>query len=93
MTDVEVGVYLARSFDFVIDILSRSDSAEPCSLDPSGDAPLRLAKQIRRDTMRQRGPDALRSAADAHFSMPSSQLEFAGQLADPLYIPNRSASS
>jgi hypothetical protein len=93
LTDGEVGVYLARSFDYVIDILSRSDSAEPCSLDPSGDAPLRMAKQVRRDTMRQNGPDALRAAADAHFSMPASTLAFAMQLADPLYVPNRSASN
>jgi hypothetical protein len=93
LTDVEVGVYLARSFDFVIDILSRSDHAEPCSLDPSGELPLRLAKQVRRDTMRQRGPDALRTAADAHFSMPASELAFAGQLTDPLYVPNRSANN
>jgi len=93
LSDGEVGVYLARAFDYVIDILCRSDSAEPCSLDPSGDAPLRLAKQVRRDTMRQSGPDALRAAADEHFGMPASQLSFAVQLTDPLYVPNRSASS
>jgi hypothetical protein len=93
LSDNEVGVYLARSFDYVIDILRRTDSAEPCVFDPSGDAALRLAKQVRRDTMRQSGPDALRHAADEHFSMPASQLAFAGQLELPLYVPNRSANS
>jgi hypothetical protein len=93
LSDDEVGVYLGRSFDFVIDILKRSDSAEPCALDPSGDAPLRLAKQVRRDAMRQNGPDALRPAAEAHFSMPASSLGFAQRLSNPLYVPKRSASN
>ena len=93
LSDGEVGVYLARSFDYVIDILKRSDSAEPCSLDPSGEEPLRRAKRVRRDTLRLNGPDALRSEAEAHFGMPATALTFAGTLKDPLYVPNRSASN
>ena len=93
LSDGDVGTYLARAFNYVIDVLNRSDAAEPCSLDPSGEQPLRLAKQVRRETLRLSGPDALRDEADAHFSMPASPLTFAVQLADPLYVPNRSASS
>lgn len=93
LSDGEVAVYLARSFDYVIDVLRRSDSAEPCRLDPSGDAPLRLAKRVRRDTLRRRGPDALSEQADLHFRMPETTLAFAPRLAEPLYVPNRAASS
>jgi hypothetical protein len=93
LSDTEVGVYLARSFDYVVDLLNRSDSAEPCAFDPSGDEPLRRAKRVRRETMRLSGPDALRDEAEAHFRMPESQLGFAVGLTDPLYVPKRSASN
>ncbi len=93
LTDAEVGAYLGRSFDYVIDVLSRSDSAEPCGLDPSGDEPLRRAKRVRRNTLRQSGPDALREQAELHFRMPPSPLAFAPRLAEPLYAPNRVTSN
>ena len=44
MLTCEVGVYLVRSFDYIVDLLRRFDGAEPFRLDPSGDEPLRLAK-------------------------------------------------
>jgi len=89
----DVGVYLARSFDYVIDVLRRADRSEPCALDPSGDAPLRRAKQVRRETLRRAGPDALREQADLHFRLPVSTLAFAPRLAEPLYVPKRVASN
>jgi hypothetical protein len=93
LSDDEVGVYLGRSFDFVIDVLRRADRSEPFALDPSGEAPLRLAKQLRRDTLRRRGPDALREQADLHFRLPVSTLGFAPRLTEPLYVPKRAASN
>jgi len=93
LTDDEVGVYLARSFDFVIDVLRRADHSEPCTLDPSGEAPLRRAKQVRREALRRGGPDALREQADLHFRLPASTLDFAPRLAAPLYVPKRVASN
>ncbi|HET9453661.1 MAG TPA: zinc dependent phospholipase C family protein [Gemmatimonadaceae bacterium] len=93
LTDGEVGVYLARSFDFIIDLLNRLDRAEPYQLDPSGDEPLRLAKRVRRMALRSGGHDEVLERADAHFGMPASELRFAEQLELPLYVPNRSASS
>jgi hypothetical protein len=92
LTDDEVGEYLNRSFDFIVDLLQRFDKAEPYTLDPSGEAPLRAAKRVRRLALRSGGPDELRERADAHFSMPRSRLAFAVSLADPLY-PKRSESS
>ena len=93
LTDDEVGVYLARSFDYVIDVLRRSARAEPVTLDPSGEDALRRAKRVRRETLHGDGPDALRREAALHFSMPATTLAFAPQLDEPLYVPNRAASN
>jgi hypothetical protein len=93
LTDDEVGVYLVRSFDYIIDLLRRFDSSEPYALDPSGEQPLRLAKRVRRLALRQGGPDEVRDRADEHFSMPTTKLSFAVSLVQPLYVPNRSESS
>jgi hypothetical protein len=92
LTDNEVGVYLVRSFDFIIDLLSRFDRAEPYQLDPSGEHPLRLAKRVRRLALRTGGPDQVRERADEHFAMPMTRLAFAHSLDEPIYVPNRSAS-
>jgi len=90
----EVSRYLARSFDFVVDVLRRADASEAARLDPSGDVALRRAKQVRRETLRAHGPDGLRETAGLHFSLPASTLEFAGKLSEPLYVPpKRDASS
>ena len=93
LTDQEVGSYLVRSFDYIIDFLNRFDRAEPYQLDPSGDEPLRLAKRVRRMALRSGGHDEVRQQAEAHFGMPATSLRFAEQLELPLYVPNRSASS
>jgi hypothetical protein len=95
LTDDEVGVYLVRSFDYIVDLLRRFDSAETYALDPSGETPLRLAKRVRRQALRQGGPDEVRERADQHFSMPKTELAFAVSLAAPIYVPpsKRSASN
>ena len=93
LSDDEVGVYLVRSFDYIVDLLQRFDSAEPYRLDPSGEAPLRLAKRVRRHALRTGGPDDIRERANQHFGMPRTKLSFAVSLVEPLYVPNRSASS
>jgi hypothetical protein len=68
------------------------DSSEPWRLDPSGDEQLRLAKQVRKKTLRD-GLAKLHEVADQHFGMPASELRFAGQLESPLYVPARAANS
>jgi len=81
----EVGAYLARSFDFVVDLLNRMDRAEPYAFDPSGEAQLRLAKRVRRDSLRLGGEERLLDQANREFGMPDSPLTFARQLALPLF--------
>jgi hypothetical protein len=93
LSDDQVSVYLVRSFDYIIDLLQRFDSAEPYKLDPSGEAPLRLAKRVRRHALRSGGPDEIRDRAEKHFGMPTTKLSFAASLRKPLYVPKRSASN
>ena len=93
LADDEVGRYLERSFDYIVDFLRRIDKSEVYTLDPSGDHPLRLAKRVRRDVLRRSGDERLREEAERYFGMPNSGLEFARRLDEPLYLPTRAASS
>ena len=95
LPDEEVGDYLVRSFDFIVDFLNRVDRSEPFRLDPSGDERLRLAKRVRRSVLRARGRDVerLESEARHHFGMPPSALDYATRIDGPLYLPNRVASN
>jgi hypothetical protein len=83
----DVGRYLTRSFDFVMDFLVRDASSEPYRLDPSGDRALRAAKLVRRAAMRSGGNDAVRSQAEREFGLPPSDLAFTRSLGKPLYVP------
>ena len=93
LADAEVGRYLGRSFDYIVDFLRRTDRSEPYALDPSGDEPLRRAKHVRRAVLRTGGDERLREEADRHFGLPVSRLDYAEQLELPLYPLNRSVSS
>jgi len=93
LADSDVGAYLARSYDFIIDLLLRMDRAEPFRLDPSGDNALRTAKQVRRRALREMGDVGLREEADRHFGLPTTSLRFSRELASPLYVPMRAASN
>lgn len=93
LADNDVGQYVARSYDFIVDLLRRMDSAEPFLLDPSGDDALRMAKRIRRQVLRAAGEDALLEEADRHFGMPTTSLRYSLDFGRPLYLPSRSASS
>jgi hypothetical protein len=93
LPDADVGSYLTRSFDFVVDFLRRIADSEPYRLDPSGDEPLRLAKRVRRAALRHGGEELVASEAHKHFGMPQSQLRFSSDLSAPLYPPARTASN
>jgi hypothetical protein len=93
LPDTDVSRYVARSFDYVMDLLIRMDHAEPFRLDPSGHDALRLAKRVRRRVLRAGGDDALREEADRHFGMPAPTLYYASSLGLPLYAPTRVASN
>ena len=81
----EVGRYLERSFDYIVDLLNRKDESEPHAFDPSGDLRLRLAKRIRREALRMGGEERLLAEADRHFGMAPSPLTYGARLATPIF--------
>lgn len=89
----EVGRYMERSYDFIVDLFTRLDSSEPFQLDPAGDEPLRLAKQVRRDALRRGGMMHAAEQAVRRFGMPVSSLDYATRVAPRLYPPDLSRSS
>jgi hypothetical protein len=92
LPDSDVAAYMTRSFDYIIDLMNRLDSAEPLKLDPAGTEPLREAKKIRRIALRRGGEDHVQEQAMHHFGLPQSKLRYASQLPHPIY-PERDASS
>jgi hypothetical protein len=91
--DQEVGEYVARAFDFVIDFLVRADGSDPYKLDPSGERALQLAKRVRRAALRRGGEERLREDAAQYFGLPSAELGYARRLVTPLYSGTRSTSN
>jgi hypothetical protein len=85
--DADVGRYLARAFDYIIDLLNRWDGSEPLGFDPSGDAPLKAAKQVRRQARREGGDMRAALEADRMFGMPATPLRYAAALPDVLFTP------
>lgn len=86
LPDDDVERYVGRAYDFVIDFLVRADQSEPYLLDPAGDEPLRMAKVIRRDTLKLGGggESALLDEAARHFALPSSALDYARSVVSPI---------
>jgi hypothetical protein len=93
LADGEVGQYLSRSFDYIIDLLRRMERSEPYRLDPSGDHALRLAKRVRRTVLRASGEQRLFEEANRNFGMPRTALTYAAELDLPFYVPMRSTSN
>ncbi|MGE5102805.1 MAG: zinc dependent phospholipase C family protein [Deltaproteobacteria bacterium] len=93
LPDHDVTRYVARSYDYIIDLLRSMDRAEPFRLDPSGDEALRMAKRVRRRILREAGEDRLYEEADKYFGMPTTSLPYSASLAEPLYIPMRVPSN
>ncbi len=87
LSDADVSRYLTRSYDYIIDLLSRWEGSEPFALDPSGDEPLRAAKKVRRLARREGGDVRAAISADRMFGMPVSALSYAAHLELPLF-PN-----
>jgi hypothetical protein len=89
LPDDEVGQQMTVAFDYVVDWLRRGEQSVPYALDPSGDAPLTAAKQVRRAALRNGGEEAARAEADRRFGLPEARLGHAAALAQPLYTPLR----
>ncbi len=92
LPDTDVALYVARSYDFIMDLLDRLDRSEPFALDPAGEEPLRRAKRVRRAALR-RGPAHVAAEAGRHFGLPRATLPFAASLPMPLYPPERFANN
>lgn len=93
LAERDVGSYLGRSFDYVIDFLRRMDGSEPYAHDPAGEEPLRAAKAVRRTALRLGDAVTAREAAGRHFGLPPTTLAFTEALSEPLYVPARSTTS
>jgi len=95
LREQDVSSYMTRAYDYIIDLLNHFERAEPFALDPAGTRALRAAKRVRRATLRRGGDDdEIAREATTHFGLPTSQLAYAKQLAEPLYPPAaRDASS
>jgi hypothetical protein len=93
LAEVVVGAHLARSYDYVMDLLIREAGSLAYTYDPSGDRALRAAKQVRRVAIRSGGPDAAAEVASREFGLRPSPLTYAESLTAPLYLPARSPTS
>jgi hypothetical protein len=91
LPDQDVGAYMARSYDFIMDFLQRLDHSEPFKLDPAGETQLHLAKRVRRGALLRGGADLV-DEASRHFGLPPTTLSYARELDTPLY-PAVSSSS
>ncbi len=87
LSDADVGRYMVRSFDYIVDFLNRWDRSEPFTYDPSGEQPLREAKQVRRLARRQGGDIRAALEADRMFGLPTTTLRHAASLEQPLFSP------
>jgi hypothetical protein len=78
LTDADVERHLGLSFDFMMELLTESVSSAR-HLDPSGERPLKAAKEMRRRVMREAGrrdTAELQDAANEHFGLPERALVF-----------------
>jgi hypothetical protein len=78
LTDPDVERHLGLSFDFMMELLAES-VASARHLDPSGERPLKTAKEMRRRVMREAGrrdTARLQDAADEHFGLPERALVY-----------------
>jgi len=88
LPNAEIGAYMVRSYDYIVDLFNRFDSAEPYSLDPAGLDALREAKRVRRAAMRTRDVGLIEENARARFGMPASLLDYSLRLGEPVYPPS-----
>jgi hypothetical protein len=85
LTDDDVEHHLGLSFDYMMEFLGGPDSPA-LQLDPSGERPLKMAKELRRRVLRDTGRRnlaKLETAAQEHFGLPDRPLAFWSR------IPNR----
>jgi hypothetical protein len=78
LPDADVERHMAVAFEYVMGMLDEEDAAAR-RLDPAGEQPLHLAKQMRRQALQQGGreePERIVATAEEHFGLPNASLEF-----------------
>jgi hypothetical protein len=82
LSDGDVERHLGLSFDFMVALLGGPGSPS-LQLDPSGERPLKMAKELRRRVIRdsgRRNRSRLRDSAQEHFGLPDRPLEYWSQV-------------
>jgi hypothetical protein len=97
LTDEDVERHLGLSFDYMMELLG-SPASPALQLDPSGERPLKTAKELRRRVLRdtgRRNASRLESAALDHFGLPDRPLVFWSRIAQrlPWRAPESAAPS
>jgi hypothetical protein len=95
--DDDVERHLGLSYDYMVAFLAGSDSPA-LQLDPSGERPLKIAKELRRRVLRDAGRrnlTRLENAAQEHFGLPDRPLAFWPAIANrlPWRAPESAAPS
>jgi hypothetical protein len=91
LEDADVERHLGLSFDFMMGLLGSPDSPA-LQLDPSGERPLKMAKELRRRVIRdsgRRNVTRLQDEAREHFGLPARPLVFWDRI--PNKLPWRAA--
>ncbi|MEO5902954.1 MAG: zinc dependent phospholipase C family protein [Gemmatimonadaceae bacterium] len=92
--ECDVSAYMVRSYEHIIDLFNRFDSAEPYKLDPAGTDALREAKRVRRAALRIGDETIVADKAKSYFGLPATSLRYAASLPEPVYpAPARDANN
>jgi Zinc dependent phospholipase C len=78
LTDEDVERHLGMAYDYMVELLGGDDTTAH-QLDPSGERPLKMAKELRRRVLRdsgRRNTARLETAALEHFGLPDRPLSF-----------------
>jgi hypothetical protein len=97
LTDPDVERHLGLSYDYMMEFLGGPGSPA-LQLDPSGERPLKVAKELRRRVLRdsgRRNPAKLETAAEEHFGLPVRPLVFWSRISNrlPWRAPESAAPS
>ncbi|MBA3521256.1 MAG: zinc dependent phospholipase C family protein [Gemmatimonadales bacterium] len=91
LSDQDVERHLALSFDYMVELLTGPESPA-LQLDPSGERPLKMAKELRRKVLRSVGRKnvvRLQQVAQEHFGLPERPAAFWSRI--PARLPWRAA--
>jgi hypothetical protein len=97
LADEDVERHLGLSYDFMVELLG-GPASPALQLDPSGERPLKMAKELRRRVLRhtgRRNVAGLEESAREHFGLPDRPLNFWNRIPQklPWRAPEGSAPS